>query len=74
MIGICPYDCDNKTEYGYCSSTGCINPKYYTQPVIITYPYGFDTHYRSPCDGCPNNIENGGSGVCHCILGTPKIT
>lgn len=25
---ICPYICDNKTEYGYCKTTACINPKY----------------------------------------------
>ena len=24
----CPYVCNNKTEYGYCKTTGCINPKY----------------------------------------------
>ena len=28
----------------------------------------------SPCDKCSNNIKNGGSGICHCILGTPQIT
>ena len=28
MIGLCPYNCSNKTEYGYCKTTGCINPKY----------------------------------------------
>ena len=25
---ICPYICDNKTEYGYCKTTACINPQY----------------------------------------------
>lgn len=24
---------------------------------------------QSACDNCPNNIKNGGSGICHCILG-----
>ena len=24
----CPYVCNNKTEFGYCCSTVCINPKY----------------------------------------------
>ena len=28
----------------------------------------------SPCEHCPNNPKNGGSGVCHCILGLPKVT
>lgn len=26
------------------------------------------------CKRCSNNPKNGGSGVCQCILGTPKIT
>ena len=28
----------------------------------------------SPCLNCPNHPSNGGSGICHCILGSPKIT
>lgn len=26
------------------------------------------------CKYCNNNPKNGGSGICQCILGTPKIT
>lgn len=34
-----------------------------------------DAGYNSsPCKYCSNNPENGGSGVCHCTLGQPKIT
>lgn len=29
---------------------------------------------QSPCDSCSNNVKNGGSGHCNCILGTPKVT
>ena len=25
---ICPYLCNNKTVYGYCKTTACINPEY----------------------------------------------
>lgn len=25
------------------------------------------------CKQCMNNSKNGGSGICHCILGTPII-
>ncbi len=32
---ICPYICENKTEYGYCKTTSCINPKY-NQTYIIS--------------------------------------
>jgi len=21
-----------------------------------------------PCENCPNNVKNGGSGICHCAL------
>ena len=27
-----------------------------------------------PCFSCPNNIKNGGTGICNCTLGGPKIT
>lgn len=26
------------------------------------------------CKNCPNHPSNGGSGVCHCILGLPVVT
>lgn len=28
MTEVCPYPCQNKTEYGWCKTTGCINPKF----------------------------------------------
>ena len=69
MLGMCPYDCNNKTEHGYCRSTGCINPKY---AQIIFWSHNQNT-FPSPCQNCRNNPVNGGSGVCHCMLGTPPI-
>jgi len=68
MIGPCPYVCNNKAQDGYCKTTSCINPAYnkfvYSEQVMI-----FDQ--RSPCANCTNNPINGGSGICHCILGNP---
>ena len=29
---------------------------------------------ESACVYCQNNPKNGGSGICNCILGSPKIT
>lgn len=29
---------------------------------------------QSPCDNCSNDVKNGGSGICNCILGLPKVT
>lgn len=28
----------------------------------------------SSCDYCSNNPKNGGSGICHCIIGTMQFT
>lgn len=28
---------------------------------------------RNACQFCPNNPQNGGSGVCNCTLGSPVI-
>ena len=33
-----------------------------------------DAYYNDSCRYCSNNPINGGSGICHCILGQPKIT
>lgn len=33
-----------------------------------------DAYYNESCRHCSNNPINGGSGICHCILGQPKIT
>ena len=27
-----------------------------------------------PCKSCSNHPSNGGSGICFCILGTPKLS
>lgn len=27
-----------------------------------------------PCQTCSNHPSNGGTGICHCTLATPKIT
>lgn len=29
---------------------------------------------QSACQGCSNHPDNGGSGICNCILGHTKIT
>lgn len=38
-------------------------------------PYAtIDSLQNNSCNKCPTNAKNGGSGICHCILGQPKIT
>ncbi len=72
MIGTCPYVCDNKTEFGYCKSTVCINPAFQSK---FYGDWNFTPEMvQSPCKNCPNNVQNGGSGVYFCILGSPKVT
>jgi hypothetical protein len=44
-----------------------------SKPTGINF-YDFYEDSSSPCDKCANNPKNGGSGVCWCTLGTPKIT
>lgn len=34
---ICPYICDNKTEYGYCKTTACINHKYNQNYIVSNH-------------------------------------
>ena len=46
------------------------------QPSLNNYintPYTLNSE-QSPCDKCSNNVKNGGSGICNCILGLPKVT
>ena len=34
---------------------------------------GDKAYNGSPCDYCSNNPKNGGSGICHCILGQQPV-
>ena len=67
MEGRCYYPCVNKSSDGYCLTTGCINQHY--QYTLNNYKLNISNH----CKHCPNNPTNGGSGICNCVLGTPKF-
>ena len=46
------------------------NPPFSTPGMI-----GIDLNQiPEPCRGCPQHPSNGGSGICFCTLGQPKIT
>ena len=48
-----------------------LNPKMQTIEIpTIKYP----AFQSEACRCCANNPLNGGSGICHCTLGIPKIT
>ena len=58
---------------------GCPRTKYPTPIYVPYYPVHPPVIYQSPqavspCQNCPNNILNGGSGICNCTLGGIKIT
>ena len=44
---------------------------------VIRIPYGGNSftndHIPDSCKNCPNHPSNGGSGICHCILGLPPL-
>ena len=43
---------------------------------IVRIPY-IENRYNTPtdpCRNCANHPSNGGSGICHCILGSMKLT
>ena len=47
--------------------------KYNIDPDVIND--AIHTMWEPPaCKHCSNNPRNGGSGICHCTLGTPTIT
>lgn len=72
----CGWSWEGKREEVIRVPFGGNNPDIIKQPSLNDYiniPYGFNTA-PSPCDSCPNNVKNGGSGVCNCILGLPNVT
>lgn len=42
--------------------------------VIKDYVITNQTEDYDPCKYCSNHPRNGGSGICHCILGLPRVT
>lgn len=44
-------------------------------PMMVTSPAIVDYSTVPPaCRNCPNHPINGGSGICHCILGLQQVT
>ena len=57
MSGPCPYECFNKTEYGYCRSTVCTNKSVIehltNQGCNTQFTYGPNSKcYKVPCSHC----------------------
>lgn len=39
--------------------------------IIKTEPV--NSNIPAACRGCANHPSNGGSGICHCTLGSPQV-
>lgn len=46
----------------------------YTAPVPLKNDMDARPIIPSACINCSNHPSNGGSGICHCILGSPVVT
>ena len=44
-----------------------------TLDLLLTDLNNIPTYIPDNCKHCPNHPSNGGSGICHCILGSPII-
>lgn len=49
-----------------------LNMPYYNNSDLINAIYKKDD--SNYCDTCPNNLKNGGSGICYCTLGSTTWT
>lgn len=47
---------------------------YEYKPTAPTIYWTQSSNMPDTCLTCPNHPSNGGTGICHCTLGTPKIT
>lgn len=46
----------------------------FKRPTRMQFEFIEDDDIPSACISCSNHKSNGGSGICHCILGSPQIT
>lgn len=67
--------CDRKNEMCiYEQETIANSQSILTNNETLKERYGlWDSDSNDPCEHCPNNPKNGGSGVCNCIVGLPKV-
>ena len=61
--------CDRKNEMCIYEQVTSNNNKTFKEKYDL-----WDSDSNDPCEHCPNSPKNGGSGICNCILGLPKVT
>lgn len=47
---------------------------YVYKPTAPTIYWTQSSHIPDACLTCPNHPSNGGTGICHCTLGSPSVT
>lgn len=65
--------------YGWvCPKCGCVNAPWTAtcscSMPVMKVKINTDVGIPEACRSCSNHPSNGGSGICNCTLGTPKIT
>lgn len=44
-----------------------------TKPIFDNTLITQTSYSNNACENCSNNPKNGGTGICHCILGTSIV-
>ena len=51
-----------------------VQPNTYVYKPIAPTIYWPNSYISEACRSCANHPSNGGTGICHCTLGSPSIT
>ena len=77
---ICGHDLQEEVLISYpvqyqriCNHCGYTHTEYASDSTAVRIPFIGSTTPVDPCRFCSNHPSNGGSGICHCTLGTPVI-
>lgn len=75
-MNTCPYVCNNKTEFGYCCSTACINPMY-NRITVNQWLEKADYVQVVRCKDCRHwqgKSENDATEECDGVMGNIRTT
>lgn len=64
--------CFNCGWNNYINTENCGVDYYIVERYVPVQPSD-SAFENSACKYCSNNHRNGGSGICHCIMGSPEI-
>ena len=68
------YDGEKYSGHDFDPSRGLSDKTVY-ENARYSERYAYPTRYGwDPCEYCPNNTANGGTGICNCTLGQWRVT